>query len=531
MGTILPEKTAGDAQLVELCLQGNRNAFAQIVARYQSVICGVAYSACGDIGRSEDLAQDTFIAAWKNLRDLKEPAKLKSWLCGVARNLVHNAQRHQQRTPTALAEPLPPETLSSAGTPSEEAISREEEALLWRALETISEMYREPLILFYRENQSTQAVAAALDLSEDAVRQRLARGRVMLTERVAKMVESALLKSAPGKAFTLAVFAALPTFTLSAKAAAIGTTAAKGSATAKAAGLVGLFNAVFSPIFCMLGPYISYRLEIADARFPEMRRFVRRFFGILFTCMVLFTVVMLSLGKLGKSLAQSHPALYVNFWIGMSVAYIIFVVILAFWASRRQRMMARAQAAPLEPVFEYKSKLSLLGLPLVHIRIRGGMARGPVKAWVAAGDAAIGVIFAFGGMAIAPVSFGGFAVGLLTLGGFAVGLTSFGGFSFGPWAVGGFAMGWQTFGGCAVGWLASEGGLAVAHDFARGGVALAAHANDATAEAFFQNSNFFQTARVMEGYANWFNLIYLFPLALWWRVMKKKRQARKTPDA
>ena len=126
-------------------------------------------------------------------------------------------------------------------------------------------------------------------------------------------------------------------------------------------------------------------------------------------------------------------------------------------------------------MFEYRSRLTLLGLPLVHIRFRGGLERGPVKAWIAAGDAAIGVIFAFGGMAIAPISFGGLAVGILTLGGLAVGVLPFGGFSFGPWAMGGFAVGWQAFGGCAVGWLAAQGGVAVARGFAEGGVALAPH--------------------------------------------------------
>ena len=56
--------------------------------------------------------------------------------------------------------------------------------MLWRALERIPETYRESLILFYREHQSVAAVAAALELSEDAVKQRLSRGRKSLHEAV-----------------------------------------------------------------------------------------------------------------------------------------------------------------------------------------------------------------------------------------------------------------------------------------------------------------------------------------------------------
>src|SRR5277367_2822051 len=95
-----------DARLVELSRDGNRDAFGQLVARYQSPICALAYSACGDISQSEDLAQETFIIAWRKLCDLKEPARFKSWLYGIARNLVNNAFRRQTRNPLAIAEPL-----------------------------------------------------------------------------------------------------------------------------------------------------------------------------------------------------------------------------------------------------------------------------------------------------------------------------------------------------------------------------------------------------------------------------------------
>src|SRR5436190_1452546 len=88
---------ANDNDLVAASLDGNRDAFAEIVTRYQSLICSVAYSATGSLSQSEDVAQDTFVAAWKQLRTLKEPAKLRSWLCGIARNLVNNTLRRDGR--------------------------------------------------------------------------------------------------------------------------------------------------------------------------------------------------------------------------------------------------------------------------------------------------------------------------------------------------------------------------------------------------------------------------------------------------
>ena len=54
-----------DASLVAESLAGNREAFGQIVARYQALICSLAYSGTGNLSQSEDVAQETFIAAWK----------------------------------------------------------------------------------------------------------------------------------------------------------------------------------------------------------------------------------------------------------------------------------------------------------------------------------------------------------------------------------------------------------------------------------------------------------------------------------
>src|SRR5882757_8143513 len=224
--------TAGannDAELVSGTLAGDRDAFTQIVSRYQSLVCSLAYSATGSLGQSEDLAQETFITAWKHLAHLRERDKLRSWLCGIARNRINSFLRRESREPVREAEPLEnvSESPSPEPLPAEQTISNEEQAILWRSLERIPEIYREPLVLFYREHQSIEAVAQNLELTEDAVKQRLSRGRKLLHEQVLAFVEGALEKTAPGKTFTFGVLAALPALTYSAKAATVGAAAAK----------------------------------------------------------------------------------------------------------------------------------------------------------------------------------------------------------------------------------------------------------------------------------------------------------------
>src|SRR5438046_785118 len=223
-------KVSSDSELVTRSLAGNRDAFGWIVARYQSLLCSLAYSATGSLSQSEDLAQETFVTAWKQLADLREPEKLRSWLCRISRNLTYDALRRQGREPVHKAESLDEidDSQEPIPLPSDHVVSREEEAVLWRLIERIPESYREPLVLFYREHQSIETVAAALDLSEDAVKQRLSRGRKLLHNEALAFLEGALERTGPGKAFTIGVLAALPAFAISAKAAEIGAATAKG---------------------------------------------------------------------------------------------------------------------------------------------------------------------------------------------------------------------------------------------------------------------------------------------------------------
>ncbi|MGD0060915.1 MAG: sigma-70 family RNA polymerase sigma factor [Verrucomicrobiia bacterium] len=246
----MPAAVNSDEKLVEWSLTGDRNAFRQIVERYQSLVCSITYNATGSLTLSEDLAQDTFVAAWKQLSELREPAHLRAWLCGIARFLVGKELRRQGREPVHAAESLEAihDPLSPEPSPSSQAVTREEEAILWRALERIPDAYRQPLILFYREHQSVERVAVELDLSEDAVKQRLSRGRKLLHEEVIAFVEGTLTRTAPGQEFSGAVLAALPMAAASTATATAGA-AAKGAGASK----FGLLWTLFAPFVGLIG--------------------------------------------------------------------------------------------------------------------------------------------------------------------------------------------------------------------------------------------------------------------------------------
>src|SRR6266481_6177641 len=303
---------SNDYELVTQSLAGSRDAFGRIVARYQSLLCSLAYSATGSLSQSEDLAQETFVTAWKQLADLREPEKLRSWLCRISRNLTYDALRRQGREPIHKAELLEEiqELRASEPLPSDYTISREEEAILWRSIERIPESYRQPLVLYYREHQSVENVAAALDLSEDAVKQRLSRGRKLLHEQVLVFVEGALERTNPGKAFTIGVLAALAGSTISAKAAAAGVVAAKGGTTAKAAAASGLFSAILAPAMGFLGNYVGYRIGMDRAQSDLEREYIRRFYRKLSACILGFLAAYCLLMIWSKQFIRDHHLVY-----------------------------------------------------------------------------------------------------------------------------------------------------------------------------------------------------------------------------
>lgn len=341
-----------DAELVQASRAGDRQAFGRIVRRYQSLVCSTAYSATGSLERSEDVAQETFVTAWQQLPALRDPASLRGWLRGIARNLANNALRRSGREPVQLADSaeLSPELAASEPQPCDQAISNEEAALLWRSLAAMPETYREPLVLFYREHQSVEVVARALGLSEDAVKQRLSRGRLMLQAQVLALIEGTLERTKPGEAFTLHVMAALPLAAAMGGAGLVASSgvAAKGTATSTktiaaivisgtmiTAGLVFFFALIAG--FLLLGAAVGHLMSRAAARSAEQREHVRRFWN---TMAIAFPACVLP--ALGAALLGAPAEITTALMWGAGLIHVILLGALAIWDRRSRR-------APAEP--------------------------------------------------------------------------------------------------------------------------------------------------------------------------------------
>jgi RNA polymerase sigma factor (sigma-70 family) len=537
MNTLLDYPALSDRQLVELHLDGDRDAFRQIVERYQAMVCAFGLSACGDVARSEDIAQEVFLAVWKQLPELREPEKLRAWISGIARNMIHNSFRRQQRSPTERGEPLSAETPAAEAGPSERAVQADETALMWSMLAGIPETYREPMVLFYREQQSVAAVAAALEISEDLVRQRLVRGRAMLTERMAKLVEESLERSAPTPAFAGAVMLAVPfgvgpAALLATEAVVTGGKAAVGgtmSKVATAAGVAGGAAAKGGLVFKFLAAvaFLPAVLQGAEdfLRFRDQqvgqaaatRRAAAWSYLALNAGIGLFL-----LGVILPANLPWHPSSPLAYGlIGLVVASGIWIAVRA--KGRLNRLQAGFPAAAAHEArrgFEQRSAGSFLGLPWFHVRLgTRSTRRSPVvKAWVAISDySAVGGLFAFGPQAAGPVAMGFLSVGL-----FSIGIVSIG-----AGALGLAAAGWLSNGLVAVGGHAAKGIFASAPLVASHNGHFATAAGEAVARAFFHEHWFYRLTTVSAECFLWAGVLgWVMPVVLTGWSLWRTRAAR-----
>lgn len=356
----LPSAPVDDAALVAQSLAGDRQAFGHIVARYQSLVCGLAYSATGSRSHSEDLAQETFVTAWRQLRDLREPARICAWLCGIARNVIQGDLRRLGRQPAHRADALDQvmELRSAEPMPDAQAISNEELAILWREVGRLPETYREPLVLFYRDHQSVEHVATALEITPDAAMQRLSRGRRLLQERMLEFVERTLQRTNPGPDFTLRVHAALPILIGAGPGMAAGT-ALKGGSAAGGGGFAFLLGwaSPFVGLFAAIG--MSWA-EIAYAATPRERRFAARWTLLLWLCVAAFVMGMPAVSWFVRSAGLDRrpdwvaTAPYVAVWFGFTMIALTLIVGL-----QRGKAALRRQIASTSPVTPRRSAPSM----------------------------------------------------------------------------------------------------------------------------------------------------------------------------
>jgi RNA polymerase sigma-70 factor (ECF subfamily) len=183
-----------DAALVSDALAGDREAFCALVRKYQDYAYGVAVGVLSDFDLAQDVVQEAFLSAHRDLTKLRDPARFAGWLAGIVRHTAHRALREMKRI-RALARDLEDsaETCAQSPPPDQSAEDAERREIVCRALEQLSEKNREAVSLYYVDGLSYAEIAAFLDVTEATVLGRLQRARSKL-RRGLKMVKDAFRK-------------------------------------------------------------------------------------------------------------------------------------------------------------------------------------------------------------------------------------------------------------------------------------------------------------------------------------------------
>lgn len=177
-------------QLVCKAQGGDVGAFVDLTRRFQHFAFGSALSLVRDFQQAEDVVQEAFVAAWKALPSLAEPAAFPGWLRGIVRHHAFRVLRRKQLHAVPLTEA---EDLPSDDPPADHTLDhRRQAAAALAAISELPDTLREPAALFFIHECSHQDIAAFLGLSAATVNNRLHAARSQLKQRMLTMITNTL---------------------------------------------------------------------------------------------------------------------------------------------------------------------------------------------------------------------------------------------------------------------------------------------------------------------------------------------------
>jgi RNA polymerase sigma-70 factor (ECF subfamily) len=183
-GTANPADAYTD--LVRKASTGDAQAMERLLIRAQEVAYRFSLLVCGHAQDAEDVMQDALIRTYKRVSTIKEPSAFRTWLFRTVRNACLMKRRKRVGEP-AQVESLdgPRDVASATKGPDELAMNAWLGARLRRAMATLPPAYRMIVLLREMEGLSTREVAKVSGMSEDNVKTRLHRARIMLREALA----------------------------------------------------------------------------------------------------------------------------------------------------------------------------------------------------------------------------------------------------------------------------------------------------------------------------------------------------------
>ena len=167
-----------DTALVRRALNGDQEAFASIVEKYKDPVFNVAYRMLGNPTEAEDVAQETFVRAYTQLRTYQEGRRFSTWLLSIASHLSIDQLRRRRFLALPLENAPFLEWIADLGAgPEQAALQLEASDEMQKVLSALPPKYRTVLVLRYWYDLSYEEIAEITDCNLGTVKSRLNRAR------------------------------------------------------------------------------------------------------------------------------------------------------------------------------------------------------------------------------------------------------------------------------------------------------------------------------------------------------------------
>jgi RNA polymerase sigma factor (sigma-70 family) len=176
-----------DGHFINKCLSGEIEAFGFLVDKYRESIFAFAYSKLCNVDDAEDVTQEVFLKAYKDLRSLRRWDSFATWLYSITNNICKNYLRTQARRIDKKLSANQDSVTYKSISPNSESDDPMIDSLN-EALNILPEIYRQVLTLYYISGKNSEEIARFLSISPSAVRQRLSRARTELKEEILAMM-------------------------------------------------------------------------------------------------------------------------------------------------------------------------------------------------------------------------------------------------------------------------------------------------------------------------------------------------------
>ncbi len=192
------------ARLVEAAKAGDQAAFGTLVEAYQDRIYGYLSRMLSDPTEAEDVAQETFVRAYRSLGRFRGASSFHTWLYRIASNLAIDVARKRKRQDGAAYSLDAPmeigddeygrEIPDDTNAPEDISEQREVQQTVRRAMGELPEKLRDVIVLYELQGESYEDIAESLDVPLGTVKSRLFNARGQLKEKLQGMVASGELQ-------------------------------------------------------------------------------------------------------------------------------------------------------------------------------------------------------------------------------------------------------------------------------------------------------------------------------------------------